>query len=243
MLFSQPGLAAFLSNTFECAWESVRPVPRLTVDFGDGRVLERTLRGNVAPYVCTSDGRAIDLVPGLMDAREYERRLRESLELFERLGAARAKRRAPRDGPARRIVSRWHGQHAVTSLPPEPAMEPEIPQVFAAGRPELLVEGTLEHSAEIPPVIAVGRSKFRVEGALERSLAAASAPDESGLALDTRFAREQGRRQAHAFLAARPLQPPSALTRDVYRELLHVDLDDPYLGLAPNVLGGEAGRH
>jgi hypothetical protein len=29
----------------------------------------------------------------------------------------------------------------------------------------------------------------------------------------------------------------------VYGSLLHVDLDDPYLGLAPDVLGGEIGRH
>ena len=40
MLFSQPELAAFLSATFECAWESVRPVPHATIDFGDGRTLE-----------------------------------------------------------------------------------------------------------------------------------------------------------------------------------------------------------
>ena len=38
MLFSQPELADWISDTFECAWESVRDVPRVTVDFGGERV-------------------------------------------------------------------------------------------------------------------------------------------------------------------------------------------------------------
>ena len=40
-----------------------------------------------------------------------------------------------------------------------------------------------------------------------------------------------------------PLARPAEIQGLVYRELLHVDLDDPYLGLAPDVLGGELGRH
>lgn len=82
-----------------------------------------------------------------------------------------------------------------------------------------------------------------MEDPLERRLESSKAFDDSGLALDSRFAREHGFRLAHGFLASRVLQPPSALTLDVYRELLHVDLADPYLGLAPDVLGGEGGRH
>jgi hypothetical protein len=63
------------------------------------------------------------------------------------------------------------------------------------------------------------------------------------LALDTQYQRRQGYRQAHLLLASRTLQKPAALEHEVYGSLLHVDLDDPYLGLAPDVLGGEIGRH
>ncbi len=210
MLFSQPDVAAFLSDRFECAWESVRPVPRLTIDFGDGRRLERTLRGNIATYVCTSEAETIDLVAGLMDGREYMLSLRDSLRLFESLrGRTREERLS--------AVSLTHGLLATPSL---------VPGATADARP-----------------VPFGASKFRVENVLERSLVAETAPDAGGLVLDTRFAQEQGHRLARSFLSARALESPASLTRDVYRELLHVELDDPYLGLAPDVLGGEAGRH
>src|ERR1041384_1523327 len=90
VLFSQPSVASFLSGSFECAWESVRPVPHVFIDFGDGHTLERTIRGNVATYVCTPEGETIDLVPGLMDASEYTARLGQALRLFEYVKAARA---------------------------------------------------------------------------------------------------------------------------------------------------------
>ncbi len=54
-------------------WESVRPVPKVTIDFGDGRKLERTLTGNSAHYVLDSNGRVIDALPGLYSAKAFLR--------------------------------------------------------------------------------------------------------------------------------------------------------------------------
>ena len=48
--------------------------------------------------------------------------------------------------------------------------------------------------------------------------------------------------KAHALLAERGLVRPTEISRDIYRDILDVDLDDPYLGLAPYVAGGEEGR-
>ncbi len=39
------------------------------------------------------------------------------------------------------------------------------------------------------------------------------------------------RRQIHERLAESPLLQPGAVTRWLYRDILHADLDDPYLGL------------
>ena len=36
MSFSHPDLAAFVQDRFEPAWERVRAVPRVTIDFGGG---------------------------------------------------------------------------------------------------------------------------------------------------------------------------------------------------------------
>lgn len=247
MLFSQPELAAFLSDTFECAWESVRPVPRISIDFGNGHTLERTLRGNIATYLCTSEGRTFDLLTGLMDADEYRTRLAQGLELFARL-------RAPGPSVVQQVVA-WHGplgaaepgreglrnfSKAAVELPLERELTPPLGSWTSPPGAPTVIDLTSFGAGQPPPLVAF--SKFEVEAPLESQMTGVRR-DASGLALDTGFQRQLGHRLAHAFLAAHPLEEPAALTHDVYRTLLHVDLDDPYLGLAPEVLGGEPGRH
>lgn len=64
-LYSNKGISDFLRANYILHWQSVRPVPRVTIDFGDGRKLERTLTGNSAHYVLASDGTPLDVLPGL----------------------------------------------------------------------------------------------------------------------------------------------------------------------------------
>ena len=66
MLFSQPEIVDLLNTEFECAWQELRPVPRVEIDFGNGHRLERTLAGNIATWYLLPDGRAYDLLPGLV---------------------------------------------------------------------------------------------------------------------------------------------------------------------------------
>ena len=47
-LYSDPAIADRLRQDFVLHWQSVRPVPKITIDFGDGRKLERTITGNSA---------------------------------------------------------------------------------------------------------------------------------------------------------------------------------------------------
>jgi len=49
----------------------VRPVPRITVDFGDGRRIERTITGNSIHYVLNAKGQVVDALPGLYGARAF----------------------------------------------------------------------------------------------------------------------------------------------------------------------------
>jgi hypothetical protein len=64
-LYSNKDISDFLRTNFVLHWQSVRPVPRVTIDFGDGRKLERTLTGNSAHHVLASDGTPLDVLPGL----------------------------------------------------------------------------------------------------------------------------------------------------------------------------------
>jgi len=74
-LYSNADISKALSERFILHWKSVRPVPKVTIDFGDGRKLERTLTGNSIHYVLDSDGRVIDALPGLYGPTAFLREL------------------------------------------------------------------------------------------------------------------------------------------------------------------------
>ena len=65
MLYPDPRVAKVLRERFVLHWKSVRPVPRLTIDYGDGRTLHGTVTGNSIHYVLDSNGRLVDGIPGL----------------------------------------------------------------------------------------------------------------------------------------------------------------------------------
>lgn len=219
MLFSHDDVAKAMT-AFECAWVNVRAVPRVTIDFGDGRVLKRTLQGNIATYFCTADGKAFDLVPGLVDAQEFLARLELARGFHDAL------RTAPWPG---RLVRDFHTLAA-----------------HLDGR----ADGFRDEARKAREFLDF--SKSGIEGRIKRAMAGvldshAGAADravegDSPLAEDTRVNRAKRYPLVHKLLAGRDLATPAELMRDVYRDILNVDLDDPYLGLAPYVLGGEGGR-
>ena len=71
VLYPNAQVSQVLRERFVLHWEMVRPVPKLTVDFGDGRVLETTITGNSIHYVLLPDGRPIDAIPGLWGAQAF----------------------------------------------------------------------------------------------------------------------------------------------------------------------------
>jgi hypothetical protein len=81
VIFAHPEVRDFVAATFIPAWESVRPVPTVTIDFGGGRTLKRTVNGNIATYVCRPDGTVVDLLPGLRTPEAYLEDLRRAVAL------------------------------------------------------------------------------------------------------------------------------------------------------------------
>lgn len=74
-LYPNTEISQFLRDRYILHWQSVRPVPKVTVDFGDGRKLERTLTGNSIHYILDSSGRPIDAIPGLYGPQAFLRQL------------------------------------------------------------------------------------------------------------------------------------------------------------------------
>ncbi len=71
MLFSSPKVAQYVNEHFEPVWQSVREVPTVTIDFGNGKKMTRTMNGNIATYICNNQGYVIDVLPGIYDQETY----------------------------------------------------------------------------------------------------------------------------------------------------------------------------
>jgi hypothetical protein len=84
VLYANREVSTVLRDRFILHWKSVRPAPRVTIDFGDGRKLERTLTGNSIHYVLDSAGQTIDALPGLYGPQAFLRGLAQAEDLAKR---------------------------------------------------------------------------------------------------------------------------------------------------------------
>jgi len=80
-LYPNETISAFLRKHFILHWKSVRPIPRITIDFGDGRKIEKTITGNSAHYVLDSKGNPLDALPGLYGPKAFQRWLERVRDL------------------------------------------------------------------------------------------------------------------------------------------------------------------
>lgn len=268
-------MSRFVQDNFAAAWQSMRPVPRLTIDFGDGRKLERTLRGNIATYLCTSDGHVIDVVPGLCDPATFLARLREAVRIAA----------LPPDHAEQH--TRWLHQaklaevrRATVSEPPPlpagstsiaPSRKPvdrskvalELPSVGAGRALPLaqtrpldlrdLAKGIVEfRDVGTPPAIAAGGRGVGADGRFDNTKHVAESSmfgpgdlvvdvnaDRKLLLADSATNRAERDPLVHEMLS-RGWWMPRDVEKNVYAEILHCDLDDPWLGLAEGPFGGGA---
>lgn len=71
LLYANTDVSKYLRENYVLHWKSVRPAPRITIDFGDGRKIERTITGNSIHYVLDDDGRIIEALPGLYSPKAF----------------------------------------------------------------------------------------------------------------------------------------------------------------------------
>jgi hypothetical protein len=224
VLFSDDQVAALINRRFEPAWESVRPVSLVRIDFGNGTVLTRTLHGNVITYACDADGRVLDALPGIYTADAYRDRL-DQLRLLARYIATRPADQ--RDA----WVRAYHRRQA------DALAKGQMPEQFAERRGAAPIT---KRAIENPVEIVLGSAK-PVEPPPKKAPAEVRDPEDvaswSSLAEDTALNETTRRRQIHEALSGAGLVRPAAVSRQFYKEVLHADLDDPYLGLGPTLFG------
>jgi hypothetical protein len=85
-LYANKGISAQLRDRFILHWSSERPVPKMTIDFGDGRKLERTVTGNSIHYVLDAQGQVLEALPGLYSPQAFGQQLSQIETLYGQYG-------------------------------------------------------------------------------------------------------------------------------------------------------------
>ena len=229
-MFSRQDVANFINSNFEASWETVRPVPIVHIDFGNGNVATRTLHGNIATHVCSGNGEIVDVLPGIYTPRAYQGALGQIREAAASL---------PPEPRARR--ERLHDYHRAYAQ-----MLRERPQqiVYAPPQPaprdvgKRAIERRLEELIVLtPPAAEIGNGSRSTPPPALRKLA-----EWNLLVADTWRNEAERRLQIHERLGnAEPFRPDQ-LKHWLYREVLHADLADPYLGLGDVMFGDDVFR-
>lgn len=82
ILYPNSQISNYLQTNYVLHWQSERPAPKITIDFGDGRKIERTITGNSIHYVLDKDGKVVDALSGLNSPQVfYEFLTRENIWL------------------------------------------------------------------------------------------------------------------------------------------------------------------
>lgn len=94
VLYANADIATLMRRHYILHWQSVRPAPVITIDFGDGRKLERTVTGNSIHYILDSDAQLLDAIPGLYGPAAFQSAISYALGFAQSLdGKTGAERR------------------------------------------------------------------------------------------------------------------------------------------------------
>ncbi len=152
VLYANAEVSGYLRKHFVLHWKSVRPVPKVTIDFGDGRVLERTITGNSIHYVLDADGRPVDGLPGLYGPKAFLRGLDRAAQAVKNYHAQPESLRAYHIARLNAVVAEWSADltrvGAIGVAQPARAKRPPT-----AAQAELTVAA--KRAAEMPVVAAL----------------------------------------------------------------------------------------
>ncbi len=174
-LYPNAEVSRYLRDHFILHWKSVRPAPKVTIDFGDGRKLETTITGNSIHYVLDTAGRPLDALPGLYGPSAFLRELKQDVVLAQRLSRLPVAEQpgALRDyHQARLAVLRAQWKAEVTKVSPETAraLAPVTPAQAANAN-------ALPAITKVSPTAVGAAPRAISKMVIERPLLAAITPD------------------------------------------------------------------
>lgn len=251
MLYSDPAISALLRERFVLHWRSVRPVPVVTIDIGNGRTIRQTITGNSLHYLLDENGNVLDALPGLYSPQAF----RQQLQRWTAIDAWHL--RAHHEARLQETAQRWRElglERIVESRPTAEAAAMQAMSKVAIERPLLAgldlgaslrvvqpyewqmigehQKQGVEFSAES---IALMRTKQDVTGELLDNL-------QRTVAADTIFNELEHHRRIHAWFARGQVRDLASLNDRIYRELFLTPPDDPWMGLSPDAVFAALGN-
>lgn len=133
VLYSNAEVSAALRERFILHWQTVRPVPLITIDFGNGRKLERTITGNSIHYLLDSAGNVVDGFPGVYGPQAFLTNLSDAEAVLKSInGRNESERRFA-------LAKYWRGrinELSVAWLADTTKLGGKLPQGFSVQRGE-----------------------------------------------------------------------------------------------------------
>jgi len=208
----------FAQATQDCqlAWQNLRPAPKVTVDFGDGRTMHRTLKGSTVIYLCRPDGTVVDAFPGIYTPEDFLPEWQQAMAHYN-----------DEDGQWRAWQAQPEPLAAQLRLTASKALV-ESPILRALGEPE-------------PALPSADLSRYPLSKAQLTQLLGLpeAATGQQVVIEDSRRYRRVARPQAHRWLAEHTQPPPlEACTDPFFETVLGVPIHDPWLGLKEGQVPG-----
>jgi hypothetical protein len=243
MLYSDPEIAALLRERYVLHWHSVRPVPRVTIDMGDGRTIQQTITGNSVHYLVDGDGTVLDALPGLHAPAAFRAQLeawltldRAGLRAYHAAQAKKALQRGVEVGFERvrePLNARATAQLATMRAQSKARVErPLLSQLTIGLRPpapERWTRVAEERSDSVQfsePSLELMQRKQKLTPEVLDNL-------RRSLAVETIFNDVELHRRVHEWFAAREVRNLPSLNERIYSELFLTPSSDPWLGLDP----------
>lgn len=248
-LYSNKEVADMLRERFVLHWQTVRPVPIVTIDFGDGRKVVRTVTGNSVHYLLTADGQPLDALPGLYGPQSFMRCLEQADQLARAVmvdGADKATLVAEYHGRrSAELLQAW--QHDLEQLgistigdqgqrlPPEEMSDSVWNRVAVLHATDNQLDAASRNliSSQHPMAAKAARVAM-TKRVIEDPLVRLVRDLQGTIALDTVRNEYLLHRRIHEWFAAGQVSGLDPFNERVYAELFLTPSSDPWLGLLPS---------
>lgn len=235
MTLSEPNVIQLLSTEVIPVWESVGSVPKVTIELGNGKTLERTLGGNIVTYILSSEGYVYDAYPGVYTPWDYLSEIQKTLNFVKNL-------KQPTNSSE--VIS-WHRAQFSEQVHFEQQRITFSKALVESPLLKALKIGPANGSTKSTNFRDISKEPATVQELTNMLLKTKSKdPEEigrSGVEADSENNIKLMRPAVHALYSNYNSLPKIEKYRNViYNELLHIPLDDPYLGLADALVPGSS---